>query len=241
MAKRKLKSKPEVSPDAWQREEEKMGNKQPEKSKTGKQVYLKVSQLTEVQEKDVFLKDVAKVFCQDPVLLSKCNSLKIKKIRENRQKRYVEDVLDLIDQISQLDSDIQVANLGETDYIIDYHPPKSPKLWWQWIKTGFVCAISFCGAALAIMTFNNDADIPSLFQEIYRLVMGREADGFTVLEATYSAGLAIGILTFFNHFLKWKLSIDPTPLEAEMRTYEEDICKTVIQNSGRKEKEVDVT
>ena len=61
-----------------------MGNKQPEKSKTGKQVYLKVSQLTEVQEKDVFLKDVAKVFCQDPVLLSKCNSLKIKKIRENR-------------------------------------------------------------------------------------------------------------------------------------------------------------
>ena len=33
----------------------------------------------------------------------------------------MEDVLDLIDQISQLDSDIQVANLGETDYIIDYH------------------------------------------------------------------------------------------------------------------------
>lgn len=41
--------------------------------------------------------------------------------------------------------------------------------------------------------------------------------------------------------MKWKLTEDPTPLEVEMRTYEDDICKTLIQNNGRKEKEVDVT
>ena len=42
-------------------------------------LYLKAERNVEVTEEDVFLKDVAKVFCQDPVLLSKCNSLKIKK------------------------------------------------------------------------------------------------------------------------------------------------------------------
>ncbi len=211
-----------------------------ERSGNSKQVYLKVAQITEVQSQDVFLKDVAKVTCKDQVLLSKCNSLKIKKIREKKQMRYVEDVLDIIDQISQLDPEAQVDNVGEIDYIIDYRPPQPSKVLWQWCKTIFVCITCFCGAAFAIMTFNNDADVPALFKELYRLVLGQEAGGPTVLEASYSIGLAVGILLFFNHFAKWKLTTDPTPLEVEMRTYEDDICKTLIQNEGRKETKVDI-
>ena len=61
-----------------------------------------------------------------------------------------------------------------------------------------------------------------------------------MLEISYSIGLGLGILVFFNHFLKWKMNADPTPLEVEMRTYEEDICKTLIEDAGRKEREVDV-
>ncbi|MDO5350394.1 MAG: stage V sporulation protein AA [Lachnospiraceae bacterium] len=210
-------------------------------SSGSKQVYLKVNQITEVQKQDVFLKDIGKVSCQDPVLQNKCSCIKVKTIRENQEKRYVEDVMDIIEKIQQLDSNAQVDNLGEIDYIIDYLPPKRPKLAWQWIKTIFVCIISFCGAAFAIMTFNNDASVMSLFQELYQLVMGKEPSGFTILEASYSIGLAVGIIIFFNHFAKWKLNTDPTPIEVQMRTYEEDICKTLIENNGRKEKEVDVT
>ncbi len=206
-----------------------------------KQVYLKVNQITEVQNQDVFLKDIAKVICEDQVLQNRCSSLKVKSIREKREKRFVEDVIDIIEKIQQMDPNAQVDNLGEVDYIIDYRPPKPPKVVWQWLKTIFVCVVCFCGAAFAIMTFNNDASVMSLFQELYSLVMGREPDGFTVLEASYSVGLAAGIVIFFNHFAKWKLSEDPTPIEVQMRTYEEDICKTLIENNGRKEQEVDVT
>ena len=70
--------------------------------------------------------------------------------------------------------------------------------------------------------------------------MGKEASGFTVLEGSYSVGLALGILVFFNHFSKWKLNTDPTPLEVEMRTYEDNISKTLIQNAERKEQDIDV-
>lgn len=211
-----------------------------EKEKS-KQVYLKIDQITEVHKPDIFLKDVGKVVCQDEALQNKCSSLKIKKIHEKKQRRYVEDVLDVISKIQQLDSNVQVDNLGEVDFIIDYHPPKPSYTVWQWAKTILICIVCFCGAAFAIMTFNNDASVPSLFQEIYRLVMGQEPEGFTVLEAGYSIGLAAGILIFFDHFMKWKLNTDPTPIEVQMRTYEDDICKTLIQNQGRKEREVDVT
>ena len=115
------------------------------------------------------------------------------------------------------------------------------KLFWQWCKTMFVCMICFCGAAFAIMTFNNDVSVTSVFGEVYRLITGRESNGHTMLEVSYSVGLAVGILAFFNHFAKWKISADPTPLEVEMRLYEDNICKTVIQNDSRKERGIDIS
>ena len=206
-----------------------------------KTVYLNLRELTEVQERDVFLKDVGSAYCSDKVVQSKCNALKVKTIRDKKGKKYVESALDVIRGLEALDPAIQVNNVGKAEYIINYKPPESPKLLWQWAKTVFVCIVCFFGAAFAIMTFNNDASVMDVFGEVYRLITGTESPGFTVLELSYSIGLAAGIILFFNHFAKWKLSADPTPLEVEMRLYEENISKTLIENSGRKEQEVDVS
>ena len=76
------------------------------------------------------------------------------------------------------------------------------------------------------MTFNNDVSVTDVFSEVFKLVMGYESGGFTVLEVSYSIGLAVGIIGFFNHFAAIKLNTDPTPLEVEMRLYEDNISKT---------------
>ena len=60
------------------------------------------------------------------------------------------------------------------------------------------------------------------------------------MELMYSIGVVIGILVFFNHFGKKRFSVDPTPMEVEMRVYENDIQTTVIENYARKEQELDV-
>ncbi len=206
-----------------------------------KTLYLKLNEITSVREKQVFLKDVAALYCDDAAALAKCGALKVKTVQEDRDRRYVENVLDIIRRISQMDPSIQVANLGQTDYVIDYRKPKPVRWLRQWVKTICVSVICFCGAAFAIMTFNNDASVTQVFQEIYRMVLGREQNGISVLELSYSFGLAAGILVFFNHFAVWKLNTDPTPLEVEMRLYEDNIAKTLIQNEGRKEPDVDVT
>ncbi|MCI9148309.1 MAG: stage V sporulation protein AA [Hungatella sp.] len=207
----------------------------------GKSLYLKLNQISEVHEKDVYLKDIATLYSDDSAVLNKCLALRVKKISSDRDHRYVGSVLDVIRLISETDPSIQVENLGEQDFIIDYQKPKSPKLVWEWIKTGFVCIICFCGAAFAIMTFNNDASVTDVFREVYRMVLGYEAGEFTVLELSYSVGLALGVILFFNHFCAWKVNTDPTPLEVEMRLYEDNISKTVIQNDGRKESGIDVS
>ena len=206
-----------------------------------KTLYMKLNEVTEVHDKNVHLKDVAQLYSDDKAVLNRCKTLKILTIRQDRDKRYVETVIDVSQKIQEMDPTIQVTNLGETDFIIDYQKKKPPRYAWQWAKTIFVCLVCFCGAAFAIMTFNNDSSVTDVFQEIYRLVLGEEIEGTSVLEVSYSIGLAAGILVFFNHFAVWKLNTDPTPLEVEMRLYEDNVSKTLIQNDGRKESGIDVT
>lgn len=204
-------------------------------------VYLKLNQISEVHQKDVFVKDVAELYCSDTKMLNRCNAVKVKSIKDDRKYRYMMSSLEVIQRIEAIDSSIQVNSIGETDFIISYQPPSPPRKLWEWLKTVFVSLICFCGSAFGIMTFNNDASVTDIFKEIYLIIMGTESNGFTMMEISYSIGLAVGIIVFFNHITKRKLTTDPTPLEVEMRLYEESINKTLIQNNGRKESGIDVT
>lgn len=204
-------------------------------------VYLNLREITELHKPDIQVKDVAEVYCSDAHVQNRCASLKIKTIREQKRKRYVENALNVIRIMEAADSSVTVSNVGKVEFIIDYQPKVRQNLFWQWCKTIFVCVICFCGAAFAIMTFNNDVSVTDAFDQIYLLVTGTNSDGFTILEISYSIGLGLGIVVFFNHFARWKITTDPTPLEVEMRLYEENVCKTLIQNAGRKESGVDVS
>ena len=61
-----------------------------------------------------------------------------------------------------------------------------------------------------------------------------------MLEVSYSVGVAAGILIFFNHFGKKRFTVDPTPMEVQMRLYENDIQTTLVENADRKGEEIDV-
>jgi stage V sporulation protein AA len=97
----------------------------------------------------------------------------------------------------------------------------------------------FCGAAFTIMTFNADASVKDVFDLIYELVKGTKKDGGSILEIAYSIGLPLGIIVFFNHFSKVQLGKDPTPLQVQMRLYEENLDKTLIENASREGKTID--
>ena len=106
-------------------------------------VYIQLNQITELRRRDVFLKDVGEVTCRDKVILSKCRALKVKSIPEKEARRYVMSALEVVRMLEALDPSIEVNNLGESDFIIAYKPPKASEVCWQWIKSVFVCLVSF--------------------------------------------------------------------------------------------------
>ena len=203
-------------------------------------LYLQLDQNIEVTNPHVYLQDIAALSMSDPKILNRLRVMPVMVLDETKPGRYVMSVSDLLKKIQKLEPSIDISPMGETDFIITYRISSATGKLFRYVKIFFVCLVSFFGAAFSIMTFNNDVNVGDVLGQVYFQVMGRPSDGFGLMEAGYSVGLAIGILVFFNHIAVKKLNTDPTPLEVEMRLYEENICKTLIDQKGRKEKEIDV-
>lgn len=203
-------------------------------------IYIKGEQNVEVQHPDVTLGDIVQFECSNPEVLPKLRTLKIMKFQEEKGHRCVISILKIMECIHKQYPAYDLQNVGEADIIVTYEKQKKKNVVLHWLKVLSVVAITFAGAAFSIMTFNNDVNTTTLFGQIYELVMGSPTDGFTVLEFMYCVGLIVGILIFFNHFGRNKFDVDPTPLEVEMRLYENDIQTTLIENYSRKGQELDV-
>lgn len=207
----------------------------------GEIVYLKAERNVEVMQDDVFLKDIAKIYCSDSHITAKAKAIKIHHFSAAEQKRQVFGILKLIEMIQQSCPNVTVENLGETDVLVERINVNKHKGAVQWIKIIFVACISFFGTAFTIMAFHNDVGINKVFGKMYELVMGQPSSGYSILEFTYSIGLALGIIVFFNHIGGRRITKDPTPIEVEMRVYEKDVNDALIETADREGKTIDVS
>ena len=203
-------------------------------------LYIKGEKNTEVKEPNVTLGDILTMECSNSSIMNRIKPLRILKIPKKEQHRYVVSVLKIIECIHREIPGLQIQNEGESDLIITYEGEKKRNAIWQGIKVVVVAGITFIGAAFSIMAFNNDVDVSKLFGQIYELVIGKESNGFTILEIMYSVGLVVGILIFFNHFGKKRFTVDPTPMEVQMRLYENDIQTTLVEDAARRKNEIDL-
>ena len=202
-------------------------------------LYLKIEQAIELAKSDVTIGDVAKLECTDTSVLNRLKTEKLFSMDTAKGSRRIVSVLFIIEKIHEIYPELQVVNVGEADFVVSYHPKKQAKIF-ECLKVGFVCITSFFGSMFAMMTFNEDVSTRELFGKMYTWVMGQEPSGVTILEITYSLGVSVGIIVFFNHIGKKYLTNEPSPVEVEMTGYEQQVNQALIQQVGRKGKELDV-
>lgn len=202
-------------------------------------LYLKLEQCTQVPERSVTIGDVATLECSDSAVVNRLKTEKLLNVSSNPYEQTVVSVMAVIAKIHEIYPELEVQNLGESDFIVSLKPGKQSKAL-EYFKVFWVCLVSFLGSVFSIMTFNEDVSAQDSFRKVYEWVMGYEPQGFTVLEFTYSLGLGVGIIVFFNHIGKKRLTKEPSPVEVEMAGYDQDVYTTLIQHEGRKGNEKDV-
>ena len=207
-------------------------------------LHLKIGRNTVVWDRQVRLSDIADMECTNEAALRQLKQKKVYTFREDAGSRknqlVVISVLKIMEQIHKDYPELEISNEGETDFIIEYVPfPEKPE-WVNITKTVLLCILIFFGAAFTIMAFNNDVGVGDVFAKFYRQVTGVESDSVTELEICYSIGLSLGILIFFNHVGRKKITHDPTPIQIEMRKYESDLDTAFIENAERKGHNINV-
>lgn len=209
-------------------------------------LYLKIEKNTIVTDRHVKLSDIAKLECANPAIPRQLKQKKIYTfqdaidVKKQKNQMQVFSVLKIIELVHEEYPNIDISNEGESDFIVEYIPyPLKPK-WINAVKTVLLCVVVFFGSAFTIMAFNNDIGVNQVFSKFYLQVMGSGPGGVSELEVSYCIGLGLGIVIFFNHVGRKKITPDPTPIQVEMRKYEKDIDTTFIENAGRKGHSIDV-
>lgn len=212
---------------------------------TKETLHLKIDKNTVVTDRHVTLQDIAKMECTNEAALRQLKQKKIysfskEEEAEKKNTLVVFSVLKIIECIHEDYPNLDVSNEGESDFIIEYVKTQKKPVWISRVKTAALCVLIFFGAAFTIMAFNNDVGVPEVFDKFYYQVMGTQSDGVTELEICYSIGLAAGIMIFFNHIGHKKITHDPTPIQIEMRKYENDLDTAFINNAERRGHSIDV-
>lgn len=200
------------------------------------EIYIKLEQNTEVTKPDVYLKDMGEVVCSDKNVAAKVKAMKVHKFRENGVQKAAISITKIITMIQEIYPDASVQNIGETDALVELVNVDKHKGSVQGLKIAFVAAVSFFGTSFTIMSYHNDIGISSIFEKFYIMVMGNPGNS-AVLEVSYSIGLALGIIIFFNHIGGRRITKDPTPIEVEMRIYEAQVNQALIETASREGKE----
>ncbi len=196
-------------------------------------VYIQPESSCEVDHEAVCIGDVADVYCRDEALQKRLEALVFMELKPDDETRYVISAMALVACIDrQAGQPVTVCNIGAGELILARSRPKQ-HFGAAAARIVMVTMITFFGSIFAIMTYNEDVDVNGVFDRLYTVLTGSERMAPGILEAAYAAGVAVGIILFFNHFGRRRQRKEPTPMEIEMEKFETDMDNTWMKEASR--------
>ncbi|MDR0957948.1 MAG: stage V sporulation protein AA [Clostridiales bacterium] len=200
-------------------------------------IYIKPAKKSSVYKKKVVtISDAAEVFAPKN-LINKIKNAPL--FSPTSEKVYLVSSIDIIEAAEKIATGATIFVIGETDTLIDYKfKKKKENKVLNFVKIISISVVVFVGSFTAIMTFQTDAQISRIFQNSYKFLLGENNTNPAIIEIPYAIGLAAGIIIFFNHIAGKKLTDDPTPIEVEFYTYENEADNALVdeikESEGRK-------
>src|SRR5699024_12825071 len=91
------------------------------------------------------------------------------------------------------------------------------------LKLLFAWILLFIGTAMTIMNFHDDVNMQAVQQKLHFVLTGHKVDSPLWIQIPYSLGLGLGMILFLIHWFKMRINEEPSPLEIELFTYQQDL------------------
>ncbi len=207
-------------------------------------LYIALEQSILVDSPSVTIGDISSIFCKDKNIDNRVRELQVTHLPGNTKAQVVVTVMKLIEIINNEFENLTIETIGNSETIIYYDSGRKKGVFKQRAKVVFLMLLAFFGTSFSIMSYNQDSGTYGLLEKLYTIFTGSTPDTLDSPLAIgiicYSIGLAIGMIVFFNRGINKKLTDDPTPLQVQMRLYEQDVNKCIVIDSTRHKKTIDV-
>ena len=168
------------------------------------------------------------------------NSIKSFKIIQGPydEKIFVVSLLAIIKQIKAQYPNVTISTLNDKDVVIeiDYSDTKQNKVL-NALKIFIVCTILFIGAGITIMNFHADVNMSEVHKNVYEFITGNRVERPLWISIPYSFGIGLGMIVFFNNISKKSRESDqPSPLDLEIDSYQNNVDDFIRNKSKEKRK-----
>ena len=169
-------------------------------------LYLQTERNIKITSPVVTLGDVAQLSCSDGAVLARNQVRRVAHLPDDGYGRYVCSASTLVRLVTEAEEHVDVTHIGEPNFILTYEDPRQKNTWISWCKTILVGILTFIGTAFSIMTFHTDIGVRELFLDVYTRFLPQMTPGFSMLEISYSIGIGLGVVLYFNHFGRRKFT-----------------------------------
>ncbi|ANS77182.1 stage V sporulation protein AA [Paenibacillus yonginensis] len=178
----------------------------------------------------ILLGDIAQILapasCEKPL-----KELVVKQPVKQDGNRIVIDMMQVIQVIREVFPRLLVEYIGEPHTLVEISgKERKPSI----LLFIMVWLLLFFGSMLTIMNFHEDVSMPEVIVHIVEMITGKHDDHPYLFQTTYSLGIGVGMILFFNHLFRKKWNEEPTPLEVEMFLYQENMDHYVITEEYKK-------
>lgn len=195
-----------------------------------KQVFLNLKGKVQLKsKKSILLKDLADISAEKSIKQSLEKLVYPINIKED-DNILIPAIL-IISFIKENMQDIDLVVVSQTDVLINFVDDQVIKDKYKVVRVFAVCILLFIGSITAIINFHSDVDMKQAHKIIYKVITGVETDKLLLLQIPYSLGIGVGMAVFFNRIFNKRINKEPTPLEMEIYTYQQDVDEYMKNNN----------
>lgn len=193
-------------------------------------LFLRLRKRLSVKPNSVItLGDVCQLYW-DGVREEALNRMPIYQVKKEDGNLIIIDIMQVIRKLRTLYPEVSLEVQGAPQVIVEVlNPRKSANP----VLVMLVWLILFIGSGLAIMNFHTDVSMLQVHQRIYYLVTGQTSQQPLWLQIPYSLGIGLGMVLFFNHIFKKRITEEPSPLEVELFLYQQSLDQYYLQHENK--------
>ncbi|NLY46225.1 MAG: hypothetical protein GX053_09600 [Tissierella sp.] len=186
----------------------------------------------------ITVKDIAEVYCNDKDIKSEVENYIVSKTKKVENWMSISSIY-IIEQILDKDPNLDIEITGENEVLIEIKDKVKINKLLQALKVTSIFILLFFGAGITITNFHTDVEMDTSMEIIYETLTGKHDSNPLVLNVSYSIGLGLGVIIFFNRILTKNLrrKKEPGPMEIELFNYDKEMEDYILNDINKSDKE----